>query len=144
MPALLAAAARREPLRPEQHGPRILRTSMAPDPVGYPAGVSRLPDPRGEITEHLVAALSLPVHPVLAPVVEPPVDPLGDEDLQLALYLCYELHYRGLPGVAEDWEWEPSLLALRRDLELRFEDALRAAVPVPPAPPSPDDMDLAL
>ena len=26
---------------------------------------------------------------------------------------CYELHYRGLPGVDERWEWAPSLLALR-------------------------------
>ena len=51
-------------------------------------------------------------------------DPLSDEDLQLALYLCYELHYRGLDGVDERWEWEPSLLALRARLEARFEDAL--------------------
>ena len=41
-------------------------------------------------------------------------DPLADEDLQLALYCCYELHYRGLPGVDERWEWSPSLLALRQ------------------------------
>ena len=38
---------------------------------------------------------------------------MADEDLQLALYCCYELHYRGLPGVDERWEWEPSLLAAR-------------------------------
>ena len=53
-----------------------------------------------------------------------PADPLADEDLQLALYLCYELHYRGLDGVAEEWEWEPSLLALRARLEARFEAGL--------------------
>ena len=41
-------------------------------------------------------------------------DPLADDDLQLALYLCYELHYRGLPGVDERWEWEPSLLRAAR------------------------------
>jgi len=39
----------------------------------------------------------------------------------LALYCCYELHYRGFAGVDDGWEWEPSLLALRRDLELAFE-----------------------
>ena len=58
----------------------------------------------------------------------PAPDPLADEDLQLALYCCYELHYRGLHGVDERWEWEPSLLALRAALEARFEAALRDAV----------------
>lgn len=71
-------------------------------------------------------------------------DPLADEDLQLALYLCYELHYRGLPGVDDRWEWEPSLLALRRELETRFERALRDAVPRPQADVPADEIDLAL
>jgi hypothetical protein len=62
-----------------------------------------------------------------------PDDPLGDDDLQLALYLCYELHYRGLEGVPEDREWDPGVLALRRQLEEPFEHALRAAVPRPPS-----------
>ena len=74
----------------------------------------------------------------------PPEDPLADEDLQLALYLAYELHYRGLPGVDERWEWSPSLLALRGALEARFEAALRDAVgPVGPLPAA-DRMDVAL
>jgi len=120
------------------------RTSMAPATAGYPAGVLRLPKPRGEVSGHLLSSLTEPVHPLLAPLVASPPDPLADEDLQLALYLCYELHYRGLPGVEDEWEWEPSLLALRRDLEGCFEAALRAAVPAPPAPSSPEDMDLAL
>ena len=76
-----------------------------------------LPAPRGELTELLLAALSRPVHPLLVPEVAAGADPLGDDDLQLALYLCYELHYHGLPGVADEWEWEPTLLALRRELE---------------------------
>ncbi len=54
-------------------------------------------------------------------------DPLGD-DLQLALHLCYELHYQGLPGVSPDWEWDPELLRLRGALEARFVAALRANV----------------
>ena len=33
-------------------------------------------------------------------------DPYGD-DLQLALYCCYELHYRGFAGVPDDREWAP-------------------------------------
>jgi Iron-containing redox enzyme len=71
-------------------------------------------------------------------------EPLGDEDLHLALYLCYELHYRGLPGVDESWEWDPSLLALRRELELEFERALLEAVPPVTGPVPADDIDLAL
>ncbi|MFF2324799.1 MULTISPECIES: iron-containing redox enzyme family protein [unclassified Streptomyces] len=51
-------------------------------------------------------------------------DPYGD-DLQLALYTCYELHYRGFDGVDPGWEWDPSLLAIRAVLEERFLTALR-------------------
>ena len=54
-------------------------------------------------------------------------DPLGD-DLQLALHLCYELHYQGLPGVSGEWEWDPELLRLRGVLESRFLAALRENV----------------
>ena len=86
-----------------------------------------LPEPRGAVTESLLHALVRPVAPLEAPLV----DAAGEEDLQLALYLCYELHYRGLPGVDDRWEWAPSLLALRAELERRFEDALRREVPVP-------------
>ncbi|HEY6731060.1 MAG TPA: iron-containing redox enzyme family protein [Solirubrobacterales bacterium] len=64
-------------------------------------------------------------------------DPLGDDDLQLALYLCFELHYRSFPAVDPAWEWDPSLLALRAVLEAAFFEALGAAVgsgaPVDPA-----------
>ena len=63
-----------------------------------------------------------------------PDDPLGDDDLQLALYLCYEMHYRGLQDVPEEREWDPEVLALRRQLEAPFERALRAAVPRPSSP----------
>ncbi|WP_051794453.1 iron-containing redox enzyme family protein [Streptomyces sp. NRRL S-87] len=54
-------------------------------------------------------------------------DPYG-EDLQLALHLCYEPHYRGFPGVADAAEWDPGLLGFRLLLERRFLDALRADV----------------
>ncbi len=103
-----------------------------------------LPQPRGELSEALLAELARPVHPLVTPPVATSADPISDEDLQLALYCCYELHYRGLPGVADEWEWEPSLLALRRDMEAAFEAALAASVPRPPAPDSPEEMDLAL
>jgi len=32
------------------------------------------------------------------------VDALSDDDFALALYLCYEVHYRGVMG--SDWEWD--------------------------------------
>src|SRR5438309_2685009 len=102
-----------------------------------------LPSPRGPLSELLVSRLTDepgPVHEVAASPIE---DPLVDEDLQLALYLCYELHYRGLPGVSDEWEWEPSLLRVRAGLERRFESALREAVPTP-APAPADTVDLAL
>jgi hypothetical protein len=99
--------------------------------------VIALPEPRGAVTELLLDALARPA----GRLGSAPVGDAGEEDVQLALYLCYELHYRGLPGVDDRWEWAPALLALRAELEQRFEAALRRDVPVPEtgAP-----MDLAL
>ena len=62
------------------------------------------------------------------PVTPPAVhvaDPLGDDDLHLALFLCYEVHYRGLEGVDDRAEWDPRVLEFRAVLERPFEDALR-------------------
>ncbi len=56
--------------------------------------------------------------------------PLADDDLQLALYLCFELHYRSFPGVDPAWEWNPTLLAFRAVLEGIFFTALEEAVPL--------------
>jgi hypothetical protein len=58
-------------------------------------------------------------------------DPLADDDVQLALWVCYELHYRGFDDVAPEWEWEPELIRVRRALEDRVVSALRRRVPVP-------------
>ncbi|WP_326805626.1 iron-containing redox enzyme family protein [Streptomyces sp. NBC_01788] len=52
------------------------------------------------------------------------------DDLQLALYLCYELHYRGFAEVDARYEWDPGLLAVRAALEHCFLTALRADTPV--------------
>ncbi len=85
-----------------------------------------LPPPRGPLTEMLLERL------VGAPGDLPGVpiedDPLRGEDLHLALYLCYELHYHDLAGVDPRWEWEPSLLGFRASLESSFEMALAAEV----------------
>jgi hypothetical protein len=103
-----------------------------------------LPTPRGEVSEALLSELRLPPHELPEIAVPAAGDPVADEDLQLALYACYELHYRGLDGVDEAWEWEPSLLGLRRRLEDVFERALLAAAGPPAEAPAPEEMDVAL
>jgi len=61
-------------------------------------------------------------------LVEEVEDPLADDDLQLALYCCFELHYRGFSGVDPDWEWSPTLLAVRAALEQTFLAALETEI----------------
>ena len=100
-----------------------------------------LPHPRGPISEAVLTALQRCHRDVAVPPLDG-VDPLGDDDLHLALYACYELHYRGFAGVHAGWEWEPSLIAARLELELAFERALRDAVAAPQAPP--EDLEHAL
>jgi hypothetical protein len=64
----------------------------------------------------------------VAPLIDAVADPLSDDDLQLALYLCFELHYRSFPGIDPDWEWDPALLAARALMERAFLEALTVAV----------------
>ena len=100
--------------------------------------------PRGPLSEALVAALrAAPGTPIAAPRVEAGT-PLSDDDLQLALYLAYELHYRGLSGVDDRWEWDPELLTFRAELEAIFERALFEAVGPPADGVAAEEMDLAL
>src|SRR5207302_1105756 len=106
--------------------------------------VPPLPSPRGPISEQLLLALAGEGVPLGALDPGGQSDPLADEDLHLALYLCYELHYRGLPGVDDRWEWEPSLLRLRGKLEQQFERGLLEAVPLQREAIPADDLDLAL
>jgi len=104
-----------------------------------------LPSARGDASALLLERLQGHVHELPWLALPPTADPLADEDLQLALYLCYELHYRGLPGVDERWEWEPSLLSLRREWEAMFEGALLASVGAPEAlGAGAEEMDVAL
>jgi hypothetical protein len=105
--------------------------------------VLRLPIPRGETSEALLDALrASPGRLGAVPVSDD--DPLAGEDLHLALYLLYELHYRGLPGIDDGWEWDPALLTLRAALEARFETALAGEIGPPSDGVEPADMDLAL
>src|SRR4051794_39913985 len=103
-----------------------------------------VPEPRGDVSALILSRLGPEVRTVPPHLPAVPADPVCDEDLQLALYVCYELHYRGFEGVDPEWEWEPSLLRLRRRLERIFEAALLEAVGPPAGCPHPADMDLAL
>ncbi len=105
--------------------PTLLEAPVVP---AIRRGAVGLPEARGSITEQLFAALRRPPHQPRCPLFGSQSDP-DPEDLQLALYSCYELHYQGLPGVDDGWEWEPSLLRLRRRLEDLFETQLRASLP---------------
>lgn len=79
----------------------------------------RLPSPRGPLSELLITLLQ--GRPDGLPGWTPALlHALSEEDLQLALHLCYGLHYDGFAGVDESWEWEPSLLAVTGMLEKRF------------------------
>jgi Iron-containing redox enzyme len=103
--------------------------------LSSPAQQSRtaptLPAPRGPLSIAVLSALRRsPVAPYSAPIRPAGIahaDPYG-EDLQLALYCCYELHYRGFTEVADDMEWDPTLLELRRQMEWVFLAALRTDV----------------
>jgi Iron-containing redox enzyme len=104
-------------------------------------------------------ALPWPAGPLSSAIVEllrcrPPqrsftrVDaPAGDSDpygldLQMSLYICYELHYRGFAGVDARWEWNPGLLHLRAQLEGAFLSAVRCDVGViGPDETAADEMD---
>ena len=54
-------------------------------------------------------------------------DIMADGDIQLALFCLYELHYGGLDGVDDRWEWNPDLIRICQVLEAPFEAALRTA-----------------
>jgi heme oxygenase-like protein len=104
-----------------------------------------LPTPRGPVSEQLIAALADPPGSLADVSVGAPADPLSDDDLHLALYVLYELHYRGSDAVDERWEWDLGALALRAGLEAVFEAGLHRAM-AGRTPPDADaaTMDLAL
>ncbi|GAY13762.1 iron-containing redox enzyme family protein [Mycobacterium sp. shizuoka-1] len=97
----------------------------------------RLPDARGPLSMAVLEILTERAPRNYLQRVEAPVresDPYGI-DLQLALYVCYELHYRGFAGVDPGWEWNPGLLHLRAQLEESFLAAVQRDV----GPIGPDD-----
>ena len=93
-----------------------------------------LPAARGPVSRILLGVLRQePGTPLELPLLDASGALLDDDDVQLALYLCYELHYGALEGVDDRWEWDPGLLAFRAVLERAFEASLARVVPAPAA-----------
>jgi hypothetical protein len=97
-------------------------------------GSMQLPKPRGPLSAALCAdlaggrILAVGTRSAAESLTASGTDPLTDDDLQLSLAICYELHYRGFDEVDDAWEWDPELLRLRARLEERHLAALRALV----------------
>ena len=117
--------ARPVPVRPAPAGAALLHDEPAP-----------LPQPRGPVSAALLTAVAC--NPAKAIDLRHLVwtgeaaDACTDEDLQLALWLAYELHYRGLAGVDDRWEWHPELLWARARWEDQLVAGLELAVPRDP------------
>lgn len=99
----------------------------------------RLPAPRGRVSDELITGLRLGrIGQIDVDEVD---DPVVDDDLQIALWVCNELSYRGFADVDDasardpDWdpEWDPDVLALRQRIERLLLAALRRDVPPAPA-----------
>ncbi|HYO38799.1 MAG TPA: iron-containing redox enzyme family protein [Nocardioidaceae bacterium] len=85
----------------------------------------KLPEARGPLSAQVIELLEAePGGGRSAPHPDAGADALADEDFHLALWMLYELHYRGFEDVP-DHEWDPALVALRVELEGRFEAELR-------------------
>src|SRR5690242_17101728 len=97
------------------------------------AGRMKIPPPRGRLSAWL--AETLQGNPSAVPATSRPFPVSGtlrpgpawkDEDLQLALWCCYELHYRGFDDVDDSWEWHPAIVGFRGSLERQWLVELRS------------------
>ncbi|WP_082748332.1 iron-containing redox enzyme family protein [Nocardioides jensenii] len=87
----------------------------------------QLPDPRGPLSQqvgHVLAGRACE-GPAVTALPLPTGEVLDSEDLQLALWMLFELHYRGFDGVDPDLEWDPVLIHSRGMLEGCLEGELR-------------------
>src|SRR5918998_557973 len=90
---------------------------------------AQLPRPRGPMTVALLDYLrrdpaSTRVQPARLTWSGATAEAVTDHDLQLALWLAYELPYRGLAGVDDAWEWHRGLLEVIEEWEGLLFDAL--------------------
>ncbi len=95
----------------------------------------RLPTPRGPLGEQVHALLRTDPASTATDLDAPgtgglrgvpgPAASTGPEDAALTLWVLHELHYQGFEEVDDGWEWSPTLLGLRRELEQDLEQRLR-------------------
>lgn len=109
----------------------------APAPVAAgPQSPMPLPTPRGPLGDALLRVLTGGADPgvlrdeVAGVLAAPTGSWCEHDDVQLTLTCMYELHYRGLDGVDDAWEWQPDVLATRAALEAAVEAELRERVTV--------------
>lgn len=109
---------------------RLISTMLDLGAVPATIGSGRLPSARGPLTHILFDSLRAPVGATRDVLADCPLtdDPLYGDDVPLALYTLYELHYRGFADVDDEWEWDPAALRLRRRLEDAFLRRLRAEI----------------
>ncbi|MFC3300756.1 iron-containing redox enzyme family protein [Arthrobacter agilis] len=96
------------------------------------------PSPRGEISALVLTTVAGTVDDgqealarlatLVAEALSETPDILYDDDLQLALFSLYELHYSGIDEAGDDWEWNPELLRVRQQIEAVFEQRVRGEV----------------
>lgn len=90
----------------------------------------RTPAPRGPLSRFVRDLIRLGASAGPQPVIASMADAAQHDDLQLALWMCYELHYRGFDDAASDLEWDPDVLRLRQAMENCFmADVLRRVDP---------------
>jgi hypothetical protein len=102
------------------------QAATAQQPHELPA---QLPRPQGPMTVALLDYLrrdpaSTRVEPARLTWSGATAEATTDHDLQLALWVAYELPYRGLAGVDDAWEWHRGLLEVIEEWEDLLLDAL--------------------
>ncbi|OZD86945.1 hypothetical protein CH260_26005 [Rhodococcus sp. 05-2256-B2] len=98
----------------------VVTPSIAPTLVS-----PRLPVPCGPLSDAVIRFLSTGGGAALPSASD--ADPTS-RDMQLALLVSYELHYRGFEGVDDELEWDPALLQFRAALESAFLNYVRSNV----------------
>ena len=100
--------------------------------------------PRGPLSDALLRTLveDHTVNSLLDQVkqaVHTSTDVIYDDDIQLALFVLYALHYGSIEQLPAEREWDTELIEARQILEAAFEQEFRARVHVPvlPTPDAP-------
>jgi hypothetical protein len=86
----------------------------------------QLPKARGELSQTLFDALRQEPD-AIGDLTQ--VAPTDADDVHIALWAMYQLHYSGFEDVDDELEWHPQVLGLRRVLERDFERELRERLP---------------